>query len=99
MEIRLAEIVDHTAHATTVKEHELLDRLTLPATEAQAAAYAALVDKRLSGLGEDRITGLQRMGVFPQCRFQPAVATCRAMRRRLDRAPVLPADVTSPGLT
>lgn len=96
MEARLAAIVERTAAAgSTAEEHALLDRLTLLAAEVEAAAgrtrfrfgataaYAALVERRLQELREERIPGLPRIGVFLERRFGPAVRTCEAARRRL----------------
>ncbi|MFN4141847.1 DUF3422 family protein [Aestuariivirga sp.] len=50
---------------------------------AAARAYAALVDKRLLELGEERVMNFQRIGVFLDRRFSPAMATCLAVSERI----------------
>lgn len=50
---------------------------------AAARAYAALVDKRLEELGEEKVSSFQRIGVFLDRRFGPAMATCRAVSDRI----------------
>ena len=52
---------------------------------AAARAYAALVDKRIAELGETRVMSFQRIGVFLDRRFGPAMATCGAVADRLSR--------------
>jgi len=95
LERRLGEIVSRiAADCTTAEEHVLLDQLTRLAAEAETLAartryrfgatraYADLVEKRLSELREEHIPGLQRLGVFLDRRFVPAVRTCEAVGRR-----------------
>ncbi len=50
---------------------------------AAARAYAALVDKRIMELGEQKVMSFQRIGVFLDRRFGPAMATCTATAERL----------------
>jgi uncharacterized membrane-anchored protein len=50
---------------------------------AAARAYAALVDKRIEELGEEKVMSFQRIGVFLDRRFGPAMATCRAVADRI----------------
>ena len=50
---------------------------------AAARAYSALVDKRLSELAEEKVMGLQRVSVFLDRRFGPAMATCVAVSDRI----------------
>jgi uncharacterized membrane-anchored protein len=50
---------------------------------AAARAYAALVGKRIAELGEERVENHQRLGVFLERRFTPAIATCAAVESRL----------------
>ncbi|MFO1122018.1 MAG: DUF3422 domain-containing protein [Hyphomicrobiales bacterium] len=50
---------------------------------AASRAYAALVDKRLEELGEEKVSSFQRIGVFLDRRFGPAMATCRAVSDRI----------------
>ncbi len=48
------------------------------------AAYADLVEDRIEELREGRIEGYQRIGVFLDRRFRPAIKTCAASLRRQD---------------
>lgn len=48
-----------------------------------AQAYTALVNKRISELGEERVMSYQRLGVFLDRRFSPAMATCAAVADRI----------------
>lgn len=48
-----------------------------------ARAYAALVAKRVAELGEERVDNHQRLGVFLDRRFSPAMATCAAVESRI----------------
>jgi uncharacterized membrane-anchored protein len=50
---------------------------------AAARAYAALVDKRIAELGEEKVMSFQRLGVFLDRRFSPAMATCLAVAERI----------------
>ena len=50
---------------------------------AAARAYSALVSKRLAELGEERVQNHQRLGVFLERRFMPAIATCAAVESRI----------------
>ncbi len=50
---------------------------------AAARAYAALVDKRIAELGEEKVMSFQRIGVFLDRRFTPAMATCQAVSDRI----------------
>jgi len=97
LEKRLTEIAARTATPGGHEEdHDLLDQLTHIAAEAAAlsarsryrfsatAAYAQLVERRLSELREDRIDGLSRVGAFLERRFQPATLTCASCVRRMD---------------
>ena len=47
-------------------------------------AYAALVAKRVAELGEERVMSYQRLGVFLDRRFSPAMATCTAVTDRIN---------------
>lgn len=95
LEQRLEGIVTRTATARDMaEEHALLDALTRLAAEAETLsahcryrfgatmAYAELVERRVEELREERIPGLQRLGVFLERRFRPAVRTCEAASRR-----------------
>lgn len=48
-----------------------------------ARAYSALVDKRIAELGEEKVMSFQRIGVFLDRRFTPAMATCTAVSERI----------------
>ena len=50
---------------------------------AAARAYSALVDKRIAELGEEKDMNFQRIGVFLDRRFGPAMATCTAVADRI----------------
>jgi len=50
---------------------------------AASRAYAALVDKRIAELGEEKLMSFQRLGVFLDRRFSPAMATCQAVSDRI----------------
>jgi uncharacterized membrane-anchored protein len=50
---------------------------------AAARAYAALVGKRVAELGEERVMNFQRLGIFLDRRFGPAMATCTAVAERI----------------
>lgn len=50
---------------------------------AAARAYTALVDKRIAELGEEKVMSFQRIGVFLDRRFTPAMATCQAVADRI----------------
>ena len=97
MERQLADIVSRTAiDGADGNDHKLLDELTGLAAESVAlasrsryrfsatAAYADLVEDRLEELREGRIEGYQRIGVFLDRRFRPAIKTCSASLRRQD---------------
>ncbi len=51
---------------------------------AAARAYSALVDKRIAELGEEKVMAYQRIGVFLDRRFGPAMATCAATAERVN---------------
>lgn len=94
LERRLDETVAATAGGSAADDTRLLDQLTKLAAEAEALAaasrfrfaateaYGALVEARLVELGEERLSTVQRMGVFLDRRFTPALRTCAAVSRR-----------------
>jgi uncharacterized membrane-anchored protein len=97
MERQLADIVSRTAiDGADDNDHKLLEELTGLAAESVAlasrsryrfsatAAYADLVEDRIEELREGRIEGYQRIGVFLDRRFRPAIKTCSASLRRQD---------------
>jgi uncharacterized membrane-anchored protein len=97
MERQLADIVSRTAiDGADGNDHKLLEELTGLAAESvtlasrsryrfsATAAYADLVEDRIEELREGRIEGWQRIGVFLDRRFRPAIKTCSASLRRQD---------------
>ncbi len=96
LETALGMMVDKMLSAQAPEEDaQLLNRLTGISREveeisnrssyrfAAARAYAALVDKRLAELNEERVQNFQRLGVFLERRFSPAMTTCRAVTERI----------------
>ena len=51
---------------------------------AATRAYAALVEKRVAELHEVRVRSYQRIGIFLDRRFSPAIATCNAVMSRIE---------------
>ncbi|MFB0690322.1 DUF3422 domain-containing protein [Agrobacterium pusense] len=49
------------------------------------AAYAKIVEERISELRETHVPGFQRFGTFITRRFKPAVRTCEAASHRLEQ--------------
>jgi uncharacterized membrane-anchored protein len=86
---------DMLAARESHEDAELLDRLSRIARDveeissrtsyrfAAARAYAALVDKRIAELNEEKVMSYQRIGVFLDRRFAPAMATCNAVAERI----------------
>lgn len=93
LEKRLDSIVAKTA-TQGAEDRALLDELTRLAAEAEALAatsrfrfaateaYGALVLARIAELNEQRLESVQRMSVFLDRRFTPALRTCAAVARR-----------------
>ncbi len=95
-EARLALTIESMAgEQKTSDDAELLQHLTALARDtehmsnqssyrfAASRAYAALVAKRFAELGEERMDNHQRLGVFLDRRFNPAMATCVAVEARI----------------
>lgn len=92
----LAALADAIRHAVRADEPHLLDRLTKLAADVEgrhaathsrfsaSAAYFELVDRRIEGIGESRLAGLQTLGEFIQRRLSPARSTCEWAARRQD---------------
>jgi len=93
----LEKRLDATVAATArpgAEDAKLLDELTRLAAEAEALAassrfrfaateaYGALVEARIAELNEHRLESVQRMSVFLDRRFTPALRTCAAVARR-----------------
>ena len=80
----------------SAEDGKLLDGLTTIARDVEelsnqssyrfsaTRAYAALVAKRVAELGEERVMSYQRLGVFLDRRFSPAMATCSAVADRIN---------------
>lgn len=79
------------------QDRELLNRITALNSEGMTAfsgpldrfsataAYARLVRQRIAELREGRVEGYQRLGVFVERRFDPAVQTCATTEQRIDK--------------
>lgn len=104
-ESELSEVTAAMTKAADADEPEMLDRLTtlqaaieLSHTQSQfrfnaAAAYHALVQRRIGELREDRLIGMQTFQEFIERRMAPAMSTCEAadsrqaaLSERVDRA-------------
>jgi uncharacterized membrane-anchored protein len=93
---RLSAIITEMAGGqSSANDAQLLDKLTQITREVEehanrtsyrfsaARAYSALVFKRIEELGEERVQDFERIGVFLERRFAPAMATCAAAETRL----------------
>ena len=96
LEKSLASTIDAMLQAKdTAEESSLLARLSAIARDvedmsnrssyrfAAARAYEALVAKRIAELGEERVMSHQKLGVFLDRRFSPAMTTCLAVTERI----------------
>ena len=96
LERSLAETIDGMLSAKGPEEDaRLLARLSAIARDveemsnrssyrfAAARAYSSLVSKRIAELGEERVPNCQRLGVFLDRRFSPAMTTCSAVTERI----------------
>ncbi len=82
-----ANHVDHDANllaslSTTARDVEEMSNSS-SFRFAAARAYSALVAKRIAELGEERAENCQRIGVFLDRRFSPAMNTCNAVAERV----------------
>jgi len=101
----LSAVTAAMTRAGDAEEPKMLDRLTtlqaaieLSHTQSQfrfnaAAAYYALVQRRIEELREDRLTGMQTFREFTERRLAPAMGTCAsaaarqaALSERVERA-------------
>ncbi len=94
----LSEVIEKLADKTSPNDgdRELLDRLTTQAAEAErlsaasayrfsaSLAYAALVQRRIQELREERLPGLQTIAEFMDRRLAPAMATQSSIAIRQD---------------
>jgi uncharacterized membrane-anchored protein len=95
-ESELAELAGSIRAAGRDEEPQLLDRLTRLAGQVEgqhaathsrfsaSSAYFELVDRRIEGISETRLSGLQTIGHFMDRRLSPARATCEWAARRQD---------------
>lgn len=95
-ERELAALAEAIRAARRDDEPALLDRLTRLAGQVESqhaathsrfsasAAYFELVDKRIAGIAESRLGGLQTIGEFMDRRLTPARSTCEWAARRQD---------------
>ena len=96
LERSLAETINGMLSAKGAEEDAmLLSRLSAIARDveemsnrssyrfAAARAYSGLVNKRIAELGEERLPNCQRLGVFLDRRFSPAMTTCAAVAERI----------------
>ncbi len=96
LESSLAETIDGMLQAKGPEEDaRLLARLSAIARDveemsnrssyrfAAARAYSGLVSKRIAELGEERVLNYQRLGIFLDRRFSPAMTTCSAVTERI----------------
>ncbi len=96
LEKSLAETIEGMLSTQGIDEDaRLLTRLSTTARDvedisnrssfrfAAARAYSALVTKRLVELGEERTVNCQRIGMFLDRRFSPAMTTCFAVAERI----------------
>lgn len=95
-ERELAALADAIRAAARDEEPQLLDRLTRLAAQVESqyaathspfsasAAYFELVDRRVAGISESRLPGLQTLGEFINRRLSPSRATCEWSGRRQD---------------
>jgi uncharacterized membrane-anchored protein len=93
-EHELAEIATALTKASPEDEPVLLERLTRLASEIEsqeaatryrfsaAAAYYALVQRRIAELREERMEGLQTFQEFTERRLAPAMDTCQSTTAR-----------------
>lgn len=96
LEKSLADMVESMLSAQSTQEDAmLLAKLSTTARDveeisnrcsfrfAATRAYSALVAKRVAELGEERVGHCQRIGVFLDRRFSPAMTTCLAVAERI----------------
>ena len=97
-ERELAEITHALVEARNLEEEPVLfNRLTRLEAEIEreqsrnlyrfdaAAAYGALVNRRIGELREERLSGLQTFQEFTDRRLLPAIDTCRSMAARQEK--------------
>lgn len=94
LERQLSALTSNVAHGQG-DPREVLEALTRLAAEVEqlatetafrfgaSAAYAAIVDDRITVLRAQRIRGRQLYSEFMKRRFDPAMRTCKAAERRL----------------
>lgn len=96
LEQRLARTVEAMAQGQgTYEDAALLEQLSTTSRDVESIssrsnyrfsasrAYSTLVSKRIAELNEERVKNHQRIGVFVDRRFSPAMATCQAVADRI----------------
>ncbi len=97
MEQELATIAGETTHISGLEdEQRQLHQLTTLAARIEkmtartdfrfsaSRAYHALVEQRISELGETKLFGIQQLATFMERRLGPAMRTCASVAGRLD---------------
>ncbi|MBD9389681.1 DUF3422 domain-containing protein [Agrobacterium sp. AGB01] len=94
---KLVQLTSRNLSTSTSEHKALLDEISLLSAEiisataetrtrfGATAAYAKIVEERISELREQHVAGFQRFGVFVARRFNPAVRTCHATAVRLEQ--------------
>lgn len=94
---KLVQLTNRNLSTSTSEHKALLDEISLLSAEiisataetrtrfGATAAYAKIVEERISELREQHVAGFQRFGVFVARRFNPAVRTCHATAVRLEQ--------------
>lgn len=97
LDARLIDLSKGTVNSSKTDPRGRLDQLSDLSFELSRAiaktshrfgatrAYADIVEDRIRDLRETHVPGLQRYGIFLNRRFGPAIRTCAATERRLDR--------------
>ena len=97
MEQELATIAGETTHISGLEdEQRQLHQLTTLAARIEkmtartdfrfsaSRAYHALVEQRITELGETKLFGIQQLATFMERRLGPAMRTCASVAGRLD---------------
>lgn len=94
---KLVQLTSRNLSTSTSEHKALLDQISRLSAEiisataetrtrfGATAAYATIVEERISELREQHVAGFQRFGVFVARRFNPAVRTCQATAVRLEQ--------------
>lgn len=94
---KLVQLTSRNLNTSTSQHKPLLDEISALSAEiisataetrtrfGATAAYAKIVEERITELREQHVAGFQRFGVFVARRFNPAVRTCHATAVRLEQ--------------